>query len=275
MHSLTASRRPPEKNKMNSDLTACLHTEGASDFFTQPPLSVLYQDEHIVAIDKPPGLLVHRSPIDKKETRFAVQTLRDQLGKHVFPAHRLDRPTSGVLLFTFDGKTAAKLGEQMMSKRVYKEYHAIVRGFMYGCGMVDYPLKYRFDKIADKHRRQQQAPQPASTFYQVRKIFELPYAVGKYQSARYSLVTLNPTTGRKHQLRRHLVHLRHPIIGDTTHGDGKQNKFVQREFNFHNLALSCTQMGFYHPVSGKWMTVSANMHTNMVNTLNRWREYEL
>ena len=98
---------------MNSDLSACLHTEGASDFFTQPPLSVLYQDEHIVAIDKPPGLLVHRSPIDKKETRFAVQTLRDQLGKHVFPAHRLDRPTSGVLLFTFDGKTAAKLGEQM------------------------------------------------------------------------------------------------------------------------------------------------------------------
>ena len=84
---------------MNSDLSACLHTEGASDFFTQPPLSVLYQDEHIVAIDKPPGLLVHRSPIDKKETRFAVQTLRDQLGKHVFPAHRLDRPTSGVLLF--------------------------------------------------------------------------------------------------------------------------------------------------------------------------------
>ena len=248
---------------MNSDLSACLHTEGASDFFTQPPLSVLYQDEHIVAIDKPPGLLVHRSPIDKKETRFAVQTLRDQLGKHVFPAHRLDRPTSGVLLFTFDGKTAAKLGEQMMSKRVYKEYHAIVRGFMYGCGMVDYPLKYRFDKIADKHRRQQQAPQPASTFYQVRKRFELPYAVGKYQSARYSLVTLNPTTGRKHQLRRHLVHLRHPIIGDTTHGDGKQNKFVQREFNFHNLALSCTQMGFSHPITGKWVTINSQMHSEM------------
>jgi len=74
-----------------------------------PPLNILYQDEHIVAIDKPPGLLVHRSPIDRHETRFAVQTLRDQLNKHVFPAHRLDRPTSGVLLFSFDSKTAVTI----------------------------------------------------------------------------------------------------------------------------------------------------------------------
>lgn len=251
------------------------------DTFTTPspmarkPLTVLYQDAHIVAIDKPPGLLVHRSPLDKRETQFAVQTLRDQIGRHVFPAHRLDRPTSGVLLFSFDGKIAASLGEQMMSKQVHKEYHAIVRGYVQGTGAIDYALKYRFDKIADKHRRQQPLPQQATTLYSAVNCYELPYPVGKYQTARYSLVKLNPTTGRKHQLRRHMVHIRHPIIGDTTHGDGKQNKFMQHTFNFKNLALTCTQMGFYHPVNGKWMTVSANMHDNMVNTLKAWREYEV
>ena len=246
-----------------------------SDPLQGKPLNVLYQDAHIVAIDKPPGLLVHRSPIDKKETQFAVQTLRDQIGRHVFPAHRLDRPTSGVLLFSFDGKIAASLGEQMMSKQVHKEYHAIVRGYVRGTGMIDYALKYRFDKIADKHRRQQPLPQQATTMYTAVKRFELPFAVGKYSTARYSLVKLNPTTGRKHQLRRHMVHIRHPIVGDTTHGDGKQNKFMQNAFNFRNLALTCTQMGFYHPVNGKWMTVSANMHDNMMNTMNAWRPFEV
>lgn len=250
-------------------------SESKGDAVQVKPLNVLYQDSHIIAIDKPAGLLVHRSPIDKKETRFAVQTLRDQIGRHVFPAHRLDRPTSGVLLFSFDGKIAARLGEQMMGKQVLKEYHAIVRGYVRGTGMIDYALKYRFDKIADKHRRQQPLPQQATTVYSAIKHFELPFPVGKYQTARYSLVKLNPTTGRKHQLRRHMAHIRHPIVGDTTHGDGKQNKFMQNAFNFRNLALTCSQMGFYHPVNGKWMTVSANMPDTMMNTLNAWRPFEV
>ena len=129
-------------------------------------LPVLYQDEHIIAINKPPGLLVHRSPIDKHETVFAVQTLRDQIGKHVFPAHRLDRPTSGVLVFSFSSEIAAKLGQQLMDKQVVKVYHALVRGFVNHTGFIDYALKYRYDKIADKHKRPQQAPQPASTMYE-------------------------------------------------------------------------------------------------------------
>jgi len=227
------------------------------------PLNILYQDDHIVAIDKPPGMLVHRSPIDKHETVFAVQTLRDQLGKHVFPAHRLDRPTSGVLLFSFNSDIAAALGKQMMEKQIGKTYHALVRGFVHNSGMIDYALKYRYDKIADKHKRPQQAPQTATTLYDSIQQFEVPEPVGKYQSARYTLVRLSPSTGRKHQLRRHLVHIRHPIIGDTTHGDGKQNKFAKTHFNFANLALSCTQMGFMHPVSRKWITVNGEMHAEM------------
>merc|ERR1712138_384705 len=104
-------------------------------------LPVLYQDEHIIAIEKPPGLLVHRSPIDRHETVFAVQTLRDQIGQHVYPAHRLDRPTSGVLVFSFSSEIAAKLGQQMMDKQVVKTYHAIVRGFVHHTGYIDYALK--------------------------------------------------------------------------------------------------------------------------------------
>ncbi|MFZ8198878.1 tRNA pseudouridine(65) synthase TruC [Alteromonas portus] len=226
-------------------------------------LPVLYQDEHIIAIEKPSGLLVHRSPIDRHETVFAVQTLRDQIGQHVYPAHRLDRPTSGVLVFSFSSEIAAKLGQQMMDKQVVKAYHAIVRGFVHHTGYIDYALKYRYDKIADKHKRPQQPPQPASTMYQSVAKFEVPEPVGKYQSARYSLVKLFPSTGRKHQLRRHMVHIRHPIIGDTTHGDGKQNKFAKQHFNFNNLALSCTHMGFSHPVTGKWVTINSQMHSEM------------
>ena len=236
---------------------------GEEDSVNALHLPVLYQDEHIIAIEKPPGLLVHRSPIDRHETVFAVQTLRDQIGQHVYPAHRLDRPTSGVLVFSFSSEIAAKLGQQMMDKQVIKTYHAIVRGFVHHTGYIDYALKYRYDKIADKHKRPQQQPQPASTMYQSVAKFEVPEPVGKYQSARYSLVKLSPSTGRKHQLRRHMVHIRHPIIGDTTHGDGKQNKFAKQHFNFNNLALSCTQMGFSHPITGKWVTINSQMHSEM------------
>ena len=243
---------------------------------TQPDalkLRVLYQDEYIVAIDKPPGLLVHRSPIDKHETVFAVQTLRDQIGCHVYPAHRLDRPTSGVLVFSFTSDIAAKLGKQMMDKQVVKTYHALVRGFVSHTGLVDYALKYRYDKIADKHKRPQQPPQQATTVYESIEKFEVPEPVGKYQSARYSLVKLSPSTGRKHQLRRHMAHIRHPIIGDTTHGDGKQNKFAKSHFNFANLALSCTQMGFVHPVTRQWISIGSTMHLAMQQFVEALQPY--
>ncbi|BFT31205.1 tRNA pseudouridine(65) synthase TruC [Alteromonas sp. D210916BOD_24] len=235
----------------------------SSDNVTTPVLNILYCDDHIVAIDKPAGMLVHRSPIDKHETVFAVQTLRDQLGKHVYPAHRLDRPTSGVLLFSFNSTIAAQVGQQMMDKHVAKTYHALVRGFVSYSGLIDYALKYRYDKIADKHKRPQQPPQPATTLYEPLARFEVPEPVGKYQSARYSLVKLSPSTGRKHQLRRHMAHIRHPIIGDTTHGDGKQNKFAKDHFTFANLALSCTHMGLVHPVTQKWIDIQSNMHSEL------------
>ncbi len=238
-------------------------------------LTIVYQDDDLVAISKPPGLLVHRSPIDRHETRFAVQMLRDQIGRHVYPVHRLDKPTAGILLFAFSGDVARQLGQQMMAKALHKSYLALVRGYIHNSGIIDYALRYRYDKIADRHRREQVPPQPAVSAYQSLAHYELPFASGRYATSRYSLVKLSPVTGRKHQLRRHMVHLRHPIVGDTTHGDGKQNKFVRDRFNFANLALSCTHMGFYHPVSDNWTAIDAPAHPAMSGLLCQWEAYRL
>ena len=141
-----------------------------------------------------------------------MQMLRDQIGQHVFPVHRLDRPTSGVLVFALSSDMARILNEQFTAKQIEKTYFAIVRGHTHESGEIDYPLKEKLDKIADKKAKQDKPAQSAVTDYQTLKTFELAYPVGRYQSARYSLVKLIPLTGRKHQLRRHMSHIRghHP-----------------------------------------------------------------
>ncbi len=236
-------------------------------------LTILYQDEYLIAIDKPPGLLVHRSPIAKQETEFAVQQLRDQIGRYVYPVHRLDRPTSGVLLFTFSPELVSAIGSQWMQMQVQKEYLAIVRGFVNGGGLIDYQLSFKRDKYADAGKRLDNAPQPACSEYQSIDKFVIPLPVGRYESARYSLVKLNPITGRKHQLRRHMAHISHPIVGDTTHGDGKQNKFLRAQFGFRQLALSCTRLSFVHPVSNQSVSIRCQPHADMVKLLTSWQQF--
>lgn len=236
----------------------------------QQPLDILYQDEYMVAIDKPPGLLVHRSMIDKHETQFAMQMLRDQIDQHVFPVHRLDRPTSGVLLFALSSTVARNLTEQLTLKDVSKTYYAIVRGYAPENGHIDYALKEKLDKIADKKANKNKPAQDAMTDYRTLATFELPFAVGRYQTARYSLVEMKPITGRKHQLRRHMAHIRHPIVGDTTHGDGKQNAFIKQQYNFHGLALTCASMTLRHPITQKTLTIRSQFDQRMANLLNEW-----
>lgn len=232
----------------------------AEPFVLQAPLTILYQDEHIVAIDKPSGMLVHRSFLDKHESVFVMQSLRDQIGQHVFPVHRLDRPTSGVLLFALSAEVARLLGEQQQLKQWRKYYLAVVRGFLPAGGELDYPLKEQLDKIADKFSRDDKAPQQAITRYQPLQQVELPIPVSKYPVARYSLVALQPLTGRKHQLRRHLAHLRYPIVGDTSHGDGKHNALFKQQFNCRRLMLVAKQLQLPHPVSGEPLQLSAGLN---------------
>ncbi|WP_299074145.1 tRNA pseudouridine(65) synthase TruC [uncultured Paraglaciecola sp.] len=234
-------------------------------------LSIIYQDEYLVAINKPSGLLVHRSLLDKHETQFALQLLRDQIGQHVFPVHRLDRPTSGVLVFALSADIAKRLGEQFALQTIEKTYLAVVRGHIKEVGEIDYALKEKLDKIADKMAKQDKPAQPALTHFQRLEKFELPFAVSRYPSARYSLVQLSPKTGRKHQLRRHLAHINHPIVGDTTHGDGKHNTFIRQQFSFSQLALTCKSMVLSHPVSGASLTLRSDLDKNMTELLEKWQ----
>lgn len=210
-------------------------------------LEILYRDAHLVAINKPSGLLVHRSLIDRHETRFAIQLTRDQIGQKVYPAHRLDKPTSGVLLFALDSDTARLLNTQFTSEQVQKTYLAVVRGHTADHGIIDYPLKEELDKIADANADQDKPAQDAITHFQRLATTELPYPVGRYPSARYSLLALHPKTGRKHQLRRHLKHIFHPIVGDTTHGDGKHNTLFREQFNCQRLLLHANSLQLIHP----------------------------
>lgn len=219
-------------------------------------LDILYHDQDLVAINKPAGMLVHRSWLDKHETVFAMQTLRDQLGQHVFPIHRLDRPTSGVLLFALNSEMARLMSVQFEQHQLQKSYLAIVRGYLQGEGRVDYPLKVQLDKIADKFSQAKEA-QSAVTDYVSLATVEMPYPAGKFATARYSLVQLFPQTGRKHQLRRHLKHLFHPIIGDTNYGDLHQNRAFSENAGGNRLFLHANRLQFTHPRQQQKIEINA------------------
>ncbi|PLR32835.1 tRNA pseudouridine(65) synthase TruC [Chimaeribacter californicus] len=220
-------------------------------------LEILYQDAHLVAVNKPAGWLVHRSWLDRHETVFVMQTLRDQIGQHVFTVHRLDRPTSGILLMALSSEVARLLSQQFEQREVQKTYHAVVRGYLLEDGTVDYALTEELDKIADKFSNPDKAPQPAISHYRALAQAEVPLAIGRYPTSRFSLVELTPETGRKHQLRRHMSHLRHPIIGDTTHGDLRQNRGIAAHFDCPGLMLHASHMSLMHPVTGEPLALTA------------------
>ena len=230
-------------------------------------LPIIYRDEHIIAVNKPSGLLVHRSMIDRHETEFAMQIVRDMVDQHVYTVHRLDKPTSGVLLFALSSEVARLLSEQFTEQTITKTYHALLRGWTED-QHIDYALKEKLDKIADKKARQDKAAQSAQTDLKVLHRYTYPVAVGRYPQARLSWVELSPHSGRKHQLRRHMAHIRHPIMGDTSHGDGKQNKFMRQTFNFNDLALINSKMQLVHPVTQQSLSLDAPLSSELVQLLD-------
>lgn len=224
----------------------------------KPVLEILYQDEHFVAVHKPAGLFVHRSFMDREEKYFALQLVRDQVGQYVYPLHRLDKPTAGVLLFGLSKEIAQLMGQAFSDHKVEKIYYALTRGFLLQDGQsgeIDYPLKEKLDKIGDKFSQKDKEQQSAFTRFETLKTAALPIPLGKYPSVRYSLVKLMPTTGRRHQLRRHLAHLRHPIIGDINYGDNKQNPFFAQHFGFKRLMLLAKLLRFEHPITKEVVTI--------------------
>lgn len=216
-------------------------------------LKILYRDEHYIAVDKPAGLLVHRTRISE-DSRFVLQTLRDQIGRRVYPVHRLDRPTSGVLVFGLDSEAARRLVGLFERRQVEKRYLAVVRGYAAESACIDYALQEETGK----------APQAAVTAYRRLATVELPIAVGRYATARYSLLAVRPETGRMHQIRKHMKHIFHPIVGDTTHGDGRHNQLFRERFGIRRLLLTASELRFVHPFSGVPLSIGAGLDGEMV-----------
>ena len=235
----------------------------------KPQLTILYQDEYLVAVDKPAGLFVHRSYMDRHEKYFALQLVRDLVGQYVYPVHRLDRPTSGVLLFALNEDVAREMGRQFTEKEIQKTYFALVRGHLSGEGVVNYALKEKLDKYGDKNVSRDKPAQLAKTHYQAIDSATLAIPLGKYDSVRYSMIKLMPYTGRRHQIRRHLAHLRHPIIGDINYGDNKQNPFFCEHFGFKRLMLMAKKLTFKHPVTNQQLSIEAEFDQQWLNVFDK------
>ncbi|MFC4159299.1 pseudouridine synthase [Chitinimonas lacunae] len=232
-------------------------------------LPLIYQDEHLVAVHKPSGLLIHRSEIDRHETRFALQIVRDQIGRHVHAVHRLDKGTSGLLLFALSPEAASRLGRLFEEGGVDKRYLAVVRGWPEAAGQIDHPLSRRVDDYEQRTPAVNAPPQAALTRFRRLATVELPIEVERYPTSRYALVELDPVTGRRHQLRRHLKHLSHPIIGDATYGKGRHNRMFAEQFGSHRLLLACTMMRFAHPLDGRELTLACPLAEDFQSLLNR------
>ncbi len=242
---------------------------GDLTFDAPPEIKILLEDEHLVAIHKPAGLLAHRTYLARKEKYFAMQMTRDLVGCHVFPVHRLDRPTSGVLLFAKSAEVAHLLCQQFERKTTEKTYLALVRGNVNESVVMDYPLKEELDDIADKHADKDKAAQDAVSHFWPLLNTEIPYQSGRYPTSRYALLKLKPVTGRKHQLRRHLAHFRHPILGDTTHGDGKQNKFIRDFLSTRRLWLIAKKLELTHPVSSEPLVIETELETEWLEAFEK------
>jgi len=211
-------------------------------------LEIIYQDEQFVAINKPHGLLVHRTKIAKDASEFALQLLRNQIGQHVYPCHRLDRKTSGVLLFAKDEETNKRMQIKFAEGQVSKKYLAIVRGYTNKKGIIDYPLKKEDGGI-----------QEAVTAYTTLQQTELEISFSEKPSSRYSLLEIEPLTGRMHQIRKHFAHIFHPIIGDRPHGCNKQNRLFKEKWEMTTMMLHAYVLAFQHPVTSQPTIISSQL----------------
>lgn len=211
-------------------------------------IPVLFEDDQLIAVAKPSGMFVHRSDADRSATEFVLQKVRDQLNHFVYPVHRLDRPTSGVLLFAKNPEAAALLAAMFAERRIHKTYQALVRGYTEDHGCVNRPL-VSSKGLGKPSGHPSTQPQDAETEYSSRERFEIPFAFGQHPTTRCSLIEARPKTGRYHQIRRHMAGISHPIIGDAEHGDTRLNRQFQQHLQVTRLMLAAVRVEFTHPVT--------------------------
>lgn len=230
-------------------------------------MEILFEDESMLVVNKPAGVLVHpvegilQQNVLKEETCISI--LRTHCKTHVFPVHRLDRATSGTVIFAKSSAVASLLCKQIEAQEVEKQYVALVRGWLRESVCVCHPVwnDIRTRKV------------DAQTQFFPLEEFEIAIPSGKNKSSRYSYVSALPKTGRYHQIRQHLKHLSHPIVGDSTHGDGVHNKIFRNEFNSHRLLLHAVSLSFMHPVKNIPVKISCVLPMEFELVLQNLREF--
>jgi len=236
------------------------------------PIKVLYRDDFLFAVAKPAGIFVHRTALSREKGPFLLQEARNLFGNHLYPVHRLDRPTSGLVIFATNPQIAKSLGEAFKRKKIAKTYIAVVRGWTKDSDTIDKPL-IKITEGEDSCPTQPKT-QEAITRYKTIARTEIPFAVSRYSTSRYSLVLVNPITGRRHQIRRHFKHISHPIVGDVLYGDGKHNKFFRLHFQSNRLLLHSLSIRLRHPVYGHSLNITAPPDPGFQNVLSLlgWKE---
>lgn len=214
---------------------------------TETDTAILFEDAHFIAVDKPAGLLVHPSHIDARNSDTLVTRLASQTGLRCAPVHRLDRATSGVMVLAKHTEAASRLSA-VWPTGVRKQYHAIVRGHMTTAIELAHPVR----------DRDTGARRDATTHFTPLAHAEIDEHVDRYPTTRYSLVQAEPMTGRRHQIRQHLKHLNHPILGDTSYGKSVHNRYIAERFNAHRLLLMAKQLSFCHPFNGDLVCLEAS-----------------
>jgi len=205
---------------------------------------IIYEDEYYIIVDKPAKLLVHRTGICQDRI-FLLQELRNQLGYHISPVHRLDRPTSGLIIFAKSKDALTSMSKLFEEREITKKYLAVVRGWA-GDGTINKELRKMTDNsgLVGEYNE-------AITNYKELKRYEIPFFIDKYPKSRYSLIELHPETGRYHQIRRHMKSLSHPLIGDTKYGKSSHNNFFKDTIGLDRLMLIAHYLKFTHPFTKK------------------------
>lgn len=229
-------------------------------------MNILFKDEHLVAIDKPSGFHVHPHETPRfrvSRDRVCLYVLRDLLGQFVYPVHRLDAGTSGVLVFALSSDGAREMAQLFNQKTIHKTYHAVVRGWAPESGVIDLPLEQ--DSTGELAA--------AKTLFKRFSTIELPFAVGKrYPNSRYSLVEAKPITGKYHQIRRHFNRITHPLIGDSEHGDSRHNRFFREQLGIEGLCLKAQTLEFTHPWTGEALKLEA---PDVEDPADKWNKIHL
>lgn len=235
----------------------------AAEGNTSAPFRILYQDEHYLAIHKPPKILVHLTRISE-DRDSVVRQLRKQLGEDVSPVHRLDRATSGVLLFARSKEAASALMGRFDGLDIRKEYLAIVRGFVEEAGTIDHPVKRENGNRID-----------AVTDYAPLGKVVVPIPIRPYPQSRYSLVRILPRTGRYRQIRQHFQHIRRPIIGDRKHGDINHNRMFREQMGIDEMFLLARRLEFPHPFQEKKVVIRSTPEPAMQSIIEKFGWAEL